>query len=550
MVLVVLVSAVRAAEPALAPPPVKLAVIISVDQLRADYLVRFRPYFAEGGFKRLLEGGADFRNNHYRHALTITAPGHATISTGVHANIHGIQANEWLNRATWEFMSNVEDVDSPLVGLDAQSPRELRLPKAGRSPRNLQAPTVGDQLKLRFGPNSKVFAASNKDRSAMLLAGKLADGAYWDEFGRMVTSRYYREALPAWIEAFNAERLVHKAHGRTWERLLDPKIYDLVQGPDNAAGELSGGGYTRTFPKRVTGGSDRLDENFFAAYDNSPFAIEFLGEFAQRAIKEEQLGRHPATDMLCVSFSQIDSVGHSFGPDSHEVMDSVLRLDRVLASLLDTIDREVGLANCVIVLSADHGVPPLPERVQALRPGGIPSGRIVSGLMDAPARKALTDAFGALPGDEYWFTRNNYGYHVRPSALAAKKLKQDDVARVLKASILQHPFIAAAYTREELLAEEPQGDSQLAMLRRSYYAPSDRDVVYVLKPYFMDKADYGTTHGSPYDYDTHVPQLWFGRGVPRGEIHNERVGVDDIAPTMASLLGIPAPPQAQGRRLF
>jgi arylsulfatase A-like enzyme len=230
-------------------------------------------------------------------------------------------------------------------------------------------------------------------------------------------------------------------------------------------------------------------------------------------------------------------------------MDSMLRIDRVLASLLDCIDREVGLANCVIVLTADHGVPPNPERVQALRKG-IAGGRIVPGLMDAPARKALTDAFGALPGDEYWFTRNNYGYHIRPSALTAKNLKQDDVAQVLKASIQQHPFIAAVYTKAELLAEEPQGDSLLAMVRRSYYGPSDRDVVYVLKPYYMDKADYGTTHGSPYDYDTHVPQLWFGRGVPRGEVHHERVGVDDIAPTLSSLLGIPVPPQAQGRRLF
>jgi hypothetical protein len=283
-VLVGLVSAAGAGEPALAPPPVKLAVVISVDQLRADYLVRFRPYFGEGGFKRLLEGGSDFRNNHYRHALTITAPGHATILTGVHANIHGIQANEWLNRSTWELMSNVEDVAAPLVGLDAQSPRELREPKAGRSPRNLQATTVSDQLKLRFGPNSKVFAASNKDRSAILLGGKLADGAYWDEFGRMVTSRYYRDALPAWIEAFNAERQVHKAHGKTWERLLDPKIYDAVQGPDDGVGELVGGGYTRRFPKQVTGGSPQLDANFFAAYDNSPFAAEFLGDFAQRAM--------------------------------------------------------------------------------------------------------------------------------------------------------------------------------------------------------------------------------------------------------------------------
>jgi len=185
-----------AAEP-VAPAP-RLAVVISVDQLRADYLIRFRPFFGEGGFKRLLEGGLDFQNNHYRHAVTQTAPGHATILSGAFPNVHGVISNDWLDRDLWEVINNVEDRTSPLVGLSpADASAALLAPKAGRSPRNFQATTVGDELKLRFGDRSKVFAASNKDRSAILLGGKLADSAYWDEAGVMVTSRYYREKVPA-----------------------------------------------------------------------------------------------------------------------------------------------------------------------------------------------------------------------------------------------------------------------------------------------------------------------------------------------------------------
>lgn len=553
LVLASLTAAIRAAEapPASPAQPVRLAVVISVDQLRADYLVRFRPWFVEGGFKRLLAGGADFRNAHYRHSQTVTAPGHATILTGVHANVHGITGNDWLDRATWTGVSNVEDHDAPLLGITPQElgPAAVRNPqKTGRSPRNLKAYTVSDQLKLRYGVNGKVFAASNKDRSAILLGGKLADGAYWDELGVMVSSTYYGQSLPAWVAAFNAEKRVQAYFGRTWERLLPAEIYDAVQGPDDAAGETVDVGFTRTFPKVVNGGESRVSGRYFSAFDASPFSAEFLGEFALRGLREEKLGLHAGTDMFCVSFSQIDSVGHAYGPDSHEVMDSMLRLDRVVAGLLDAIDRQVGLANCVVVLSSDHGVAPLPEHITALRKG-VPAGRARVGSMDMAVTQALNSAYGALPENEGWYTRNNGGYHLRPTALAAKKLAADDVAKIVKSAVGQQEFIAAVFTRAELLAIEPAGDTLPEMVRRSYYAPSDRDVVYVLKPYYMDKGGAGTTHGSPYAYDTNVPVVFYGRGVPAG-VHAERVGVDDIAPTLAGLLGIPAPPEAKGRRLF
>ena len=527
--------------------PPKLAVVNSVDQLRADYLVRFRPYFGEGGFKRLLEGGTEFRNARYRHAITQTAPGHAQMLSGVFANVHGIIGNEWLDRTSWEQVNSVEDRDSPLVGI---APAELgpvqakAQEKTGRSPKNLLAATVGDQLKLRDGAKAKVFTVSNKDRSAILLGGQRGDAAYWDENGKFVTSRHYRAALPAWVVAFNAEKKAEAAFGRVWERVLAPAVYETVQGPDDAAGETVDFGFTRVFPKTVNGGTAAVSPKFFTAYENSPFSTEALGEFVQRAVVEERLGRHEGTDLLGVSFSQIDAIGHSYGPDSHEVMDSMLRLDRVLAAILERLDREVGLARCVVVLTADHGVAPLPEGSREGR-----GGRIKVAELDAAVQQALDGAFGALPKGETWFARDNLSYHLRPGALAARSVSAKDAGVVVKTALRATPVVAEAYTREEILAAEPAGDSVLAMVRRSYHAERGRDVIIVPKPYFMVKPSSGSTHATPYDYDTHVALVFFGAGVPQG-VQEGRVGIDDLAPTLAPLLGVKVPPLPQGRKLF
>ena len=546
LVLLALTAALRAAAPAPTPAP-KLAVVIAVDQLRADYLVRFRPYFGTGGFNRLLAGGTDFTHAHYRHAYTLTAPGHAQILSGAFARDHSIIANEWLDRDLWEQINSVEDRDSPLVGITPgeMGPAAILAPAAtGRSPKNFRATTVGDELKKLHGANSKVFSASNKDRSAILLGGQQADGAYWDEMGKFVTSRHYRAELPAWVTAFNAEKRAQAAFGQVWERLLAPEIYDKVQGPDDVVGETVNFGFTRTFPKKLDGGKPALSPAFFDAYDNSPQTSAALGAFVERAIVEEKLGRHASTDLLAVSFSQIDAIGHSYGPASHEVMDAMLRLDRVLASLLDTLDREVGLKNCVIVLTADHGVSPMPE----LAPGK-PPGRIKGADLDAVGTRALDAAYGPLAPGELWLTRDNLAYHLRPAALAAKKVSAHDAAIVLKDAFLALPTIAEAYTRDELLAAPPEGNSVLAMARRSYHDRRGRDLLLITKPYHFLARNSGSTHGLPYEYDTHVPIVWFGAGVPQS-VRPEAIGVEDIAPTLSALLGLPAPPLAQGRRLF
>jgi hypothetical protein len=540
--------ALRAAE----PERPRLAVVISIDQMRADYLERFAPYFGEGGFKRFTAQGLVFTDCHHRHGITTTGPGHATILSGVHANLHGIVANDWRLRE-WpglEQVNCVEDRDAPLVGLapnPARSPGGVVEAKAGRSPRHLLAGTVGDQLKLRYGARAKVFGVADKDRAAILMAGKLADGAYWTEEGRVVTSTYYRPALPDWLTVYNAGQHAEKFFGREWTRLLDASLYDAVQGPDDAAGEARDFGFTRTFPKRVDGGKPELTKDFYPAFDLTPWSNDQAADLARELIVHEQLGQDDgAPDLLAIGFSQLDRIGHGYGPDSHEVMDSVLRLDRTLAGLFKFLDEKIGPAHYTVVLTADHGVAPLPERILATS-RDLAAGR-VNPADEKPVFAALDARFGAPANAERWAIRDGVCYHLNPAVLAEKNLAPAVVADALRDALLNHPAIAAAYTRTRFADPAPL-DAIGEAMRLSYYPPRSGDVVFVLKPYFIIRPDSGTTHGTPYDYDNHVLLVWFGLGVPPGK-RTERVDADEIAPTLAALLGVPRPPQAAGRQLF
>ncbi len=530
-----------------------LVVVISIDQLRADYLERFAPYFGEGGFDRLTQGGLSFTDNHYRHSITKTGPGHALMLTGVHADQNGIIANDWLLR-TWpalEQVNCVEDREAPLVGM---APRTVRSPggileaKTGRSPRPLQASTVGDQLKLRHGAASKVYGVADKDRAAILMTGKLADAAYWTESGRVVTTTFYRAELPGYFADFNATKFVEQHFGHAWTRLLDPAEYEKVQGPDDAPGESSEYGLTRTFPKRIDGGKQEISKDFYEAYDHAPWDNDLVAAMAREVIGQEKLGQPDgAPDLLAIGFSQPDKIGHAYGPDSHEVMDSIIRLDRTLADLFQFLDEKVGLQHCTIVLTADHGVAPLPERIQAAA-RGLPAGRVKGADLDQAVFAALDAKFGPLAGDERWAARDGLGYHLNPAALSQKQVAPAVVESALRDALVALPVVAAAYTRTRLLDPAPLDRIGEAM-RLSFFPPRSPDVVAVLQPFFIDRINPGSTHGSPYDYDTHVPLVWFGAGVPAG-VRTGRVGLDDLAPTLAHLLGVPAPPLARGVILF
>jgi len=527
-----------------------LVVVISIDQFRGDYLERFHRHFGPDGFNLLLERGANFVDCHYRHAHTKTAPGHAVILSGVHADVNGIIANDWIDRETFAWTSCVEDPSAAIVGLPPRTGPLLPgmgNPQKGRSPRNFLAVTVGDELKLNRGGRPKVIGISRKDRSAILMAGKTADAAYFMDGARMVTSTYYMNELPEWVRAWNAEEKVDAYFGRVWERFLPESAY-AIQGPDDMPGEdTTAGRLGNTLPKKVTGGDAKPGPQFYSAFENTPFGNEVLEDFAEAAVLNEQLGRHPGvTDLLCLSFSANDSIGHLYGPDSHEVMDNVVRMDRTLAKFFAFLDKHVELKNCLIVLTADHGAAPMPERVKAASPHLV-AGRIDSKVLQATGEAALNRAFGPLADGGNWLVRDDSWFLLHPAALKEKKVDAAAAQAVVRDALLTLDFVATAFTRAQLEKGEVQDELGRATLL-SFNRARSGDVYFIAKPYFVSRKT-GTNHGLPYNYDTHVPLLWFGAGVRPG-VRVERVGVDDIAPTLARLLGLPAPPQSRGRVLF
>lgn len=539
----------RGGQAADAPPPPALVVVLTIDQFRADYLQRFREFFGPGGFRLLLEQGATFADCRYRHAVTKTAAGHAVVLTGVHADVHGIINNAWVDRTTLKRVNCVEDDSVQILGR-ADDRSGGRLPAGvlpmGASPRRLLATTVGDELKLATGGRAKVIGISSKDRSAILLAGKLADAAYWMDKGRIVTSTHYMKELPAWVRAFNDAGRVDSYFGRTWDRLLPAEVYDRVQGPDEAPGEAADFGMGITFPRRVDGGAAKLSPAYYEAFENSPFKNEVLLDFARTTIEQEKLGQRGVTDVLCLSFSTNDTVGHNYGPDSHEVMDITLRTDRMLADLFKLLDARVGLQRCTIVFTADHGIAPLPERVKALGTG-VSAGRVDNALLLKTCEAALDRAYGPLADGKRWLVVDESSLLFLRGVLEEKRVNRAEAERVVRDALLTVEFVEAAYTRTEMLAGNVTGEYAAATLL-SFNRERSGDLYYQMKPFWVDRKT-GTNHGTPYNYDVHVPLLWFGAGVKPG-VRLDRVGVDDIAPTLCHQLGIPLPARAQGRMLF
>jgi arylsulfatase A-like enzyme len=315
-----------------------------------------------------------------------------------------------------------------------------------------------------------------------------------------------------------------------------------MAGEDKTAGQLG-----NTFPKTVTGGEASPGPKFYDAFENTPFSNEVLADFAETAIEREKLGtRAGITDLLCLSFSANDHIGHLYGPDSHEIMDNVVRMDRTLAEFFAFLDRRVGLRHCTIVLTADHGASPMPEYLHSINPN-VPAGRINGAQLINACEAALNRAFGPLKDNGRWVVRDDGYFLIHPDALAEKKVDSAAAQTVVRDALLALDFVRAAYTRTQLERGDVSDDlGRQALL--SFNRERGGDVYFQAKPYYFSK-DTGTNHSTPYNYDTHVPLVWFGVGVKPGT-YAERVQVADLAPTLAHLLGIPAPPEANGRVLF
>lgn len=522
-----------------ANPSTKLIVVIVVDQCRYEYIERFGSHFGKNGFNYLLKNGANFTNASFKHANTSTGPGHAVLLSGTYGNVNGIIANDWYDVSKRQWVYCVEDKTVHLVGSAGE----------GRSPRNFTGSMLGDELRLKTGFHAKVVSISNKDRAAVLMAGTMPSGVFWMKDSVFVSSTYYMNDLPEWVKKFNQSPYVDSFFGRVWDKVLPDSAYRHMDDDDVPyEGEYDGMG--RTFPHRITGrDSTRITPSYYWALARSPFGSEVLKEFAKRAVDAEQLGQRGVTDMLCVSFSPTDIIGHAYGPHSIETMDAVVRMDAILADFFAFLDKRVGLGNCVFVLSSDHGIAPIPEYMKRRYPS-VDAGRIPVDSLKRYCSAVLTRRFGE-PAGEDWIDAigGNNIYFNRSTFKNMKVPTLEWAASELADSLRQFYPIAAAYSSSQIISM-PATTPIEKKIKRSFYRGRSGDVVYALKPYWRegDKPQ-GAAHGEPYEYDAHVPLIIAGGGIRPGRYANEASPVD-IAPTLSALLGIEFPAGRDGRVLI
>jgi predicted AlkP superfamily pyrophosphatase or phosphodiesterase len=524
----------------------RLVLLIAVDQFRFDFLERFGDLFGAGGLRRLQQEGGSWEQTHFDHLPTETAPGHATMMTGAWPSETGIVGNEWFDRDAKKRVPNVGDETARLFGGGAGEPAS--------SPRHLLASTLGDELHLATNGRARVIGISVKDRSAILPAGHKATGAYWysSQTGNMVSSSYYFERLPAWVERFNAARPSDKFFGARWERLLPEAEYLRRAGADDNAWEGTPAGNDRTFPHLITGGGTAVGREFYDALNYSPFSNDLLVSFAEQAIINENLGADADTDLLSVSFSANDYVGHFYGPYSQEVMDITLRTDRQIAALLDFVERRIGLRNTVVVFTADHGVAPVPEHAASLN---LPGGRVRASVLMSAVRAAIRARYGKSGTAEdntadYILAYANHNIYFNLSTLRRDGVDFDEIQRVAGEAGMTIAGISRYFTRAQLEGGAVSPADPVA--RRALHGFNSRrsgDVFFVQEAfkYVMD-GTLPATHGTPYSYDTHVPMLIMGGGVRAGR-YVESATPADIAPTLAAILRLQAPSNATGRVL-
>ena len=508
----------------------RLVLFVSVDQMRYDYLERFAPLF-EGGFKTLLDRGAVFSRAVYRHANAETGPGHALLLSGRHARDNGIVANAWYDRLLRRSINVVADPSVWPVGG----------PGRGRSPANFIGLTVGDRLK-KASPASRVVGVSLKDRSAILMAGPRADAAYWYDSGRFITSSYYMKTAPAWLDAWNAEARFDALNGGRWERLLpDASLYERYAGPDAVEGEWDR--KDTVFPHRIRGAARSAE--FYDDVRRTPFADELTLEVALRAMDGHGLGQDEATDLLAVGFSATDIIGHTYGPDSQEQMDQMLRLDRTLGRLFAEVEKRVGSAGFLFGLGADHGVMPLVELTQAR---GLPARRARTEQIEEPVRAAVAGAFPGKTGLIAYFDEPHF--YLDLEALARQGVKRAEVEAVIEKAALATGMVKRVYTVSQLLGDPPGDDPEFELFRNAFFEPRSPHVLLRLADnvYLDDEYSGGTGHGTAAEYDRHIAMGFLGPGVRPGR-YTEPCGPEEIAPTLSALLGLEYPLEA-GQRVL
>lgn len=508
----------------------KLVVGIMVDQMKQEYLLRFYDQFGEGGFKRLVEEGFVARNGQYNYAGTSTGPGHASVYTGTTPSVHGIVGNGWYSRLLKRSVYCAEDTVVTAVG-GSESNGHI-------SPANLYASTITDELKLFTQKRAKVIAMSIKDRGSALPGGHLSDGSYWYDAktGNFMTSSYYMESLPAWMSDFNDQGKAAAYLKNTWNTLFPIDQY-TASGIDNSPYEAPFKGKdTPTFPYDLAALSKENGD--FGMLPNTPFGNTILADLAIASLDGESLGADAITDFLAVSFSSTDYIGHRFGPQSKEVQDTYLRLDKELARLFAALDDKVGKGNYTAFLSADHAVAENSKRMKddGFRVDNFPTRTFSTYIKDAVNKKF---------GEGEWLERTGTQIFINHDLIDDTNTDLYAMQIFIAEAAMKYPGVHLALTARDLVRNSYDRGPKM-LVQNNYHTKESGDVYVILDPAWQAGRSKGTGHGNPWTYDTHVPILFYGWGITPGNSVRE-ISITDIAPTISMLLNMRLPNGATGQ---
>ena len=517
----------------------KLVVGIVVDQMRYDYLTRFYDKYGEGGFKRMINEGFNCKNNHYNYIPTKTGPGHASIFTGTTPKYHGIIGNDWFSKELMRNINCVEDNSVEPVGTDSKDGK--------KSPVQMQVTTFADENRLFTQMKGKTIGISLKHRGAIFAAGHTANAAYWWDYdhngkGNWISSTFYMDALPQWVNEFNASGIAQD-YFKTWNTLYDISTYEESGTDSNAYERILIGENESGFPHKL----DELknDNGGFHVIANSPFGNSLTTDFVLKAIEAEQLGMDAITDVLTVSYSSTDKVGHDYGPNSIEVEDTYLRLDLELERLFNALDQMVGKGDYTVFLTSDHGAPHVPSYLK--------DQRIPSGLFDLNALlKAVNDdLFKTYQVSDLALSRINNQIFLDHKKIEEHKIDIQELKTKVSQKLLSYELISNVYMTSAInLFPESVGYQEI-MLFNGHHQKRSGDVIFTFTPEVFKDTNWnrtGTDHHTGFNYDTHVPLLFFGKGIKHGQTL-KRTHITDIAPTVSSLLGISFPNASIGEPL-
>ena len=511
----------------------KLVVGVVVDQMRYDYLYRYYDDYSENGFKKLLNEGFNFQNTQFNYKPTYTAPGHASIYTGAIPSVHGIVGNNWYHKGEKQNVYCTTDLSMTSVGVEADN-------KVGRmSPHRLKTTTVTDELKLGSNHKSKVIGISLKDRGAILPAGHFADAAYWmDSEGNFISSSFYFNQLPEWVINYNDKKQVQKFINQGWD-LLKPADFYTQSTPDNNRYErVFEPKTTPTFPydlKSIADVQGNLD-----IIKSTPYGNDLVAQLSKEAIKNEKLGQGQYTDFLAISFSSPDYIGHSFGIRSMEIQDTYLRLDQTMADLISFLDKTVGKGNYLMFVTADHAAADNPNYLSDLR---YKVENVNRKDLENELENFVTEKFGENIFVEY----SNQNVFLNDELILSQKKDYNEIVTAIQVFLEKKDHISRAYTRQNIL-QGNASDYHLTLISNGFDPKQNGDLVILLDPQYMEYFATGTTHGSTYMYDTHVPNLWYGWNVNKGSSAKKKY-ITQIAPTVSQLLNISIPNGSEGEIL-